>query len=130
MGRKSRGVKGMTLGNEDRIVDALMLISLEGNSLGDLVTVTQQGFLKRTSLEEYKPQGRGGKGIALGKVDLVGTGLIIGVSQVKDDDTLNVIQLSGTVTKLEMKNVKAESRVKAGTQWIPVLLNDYTIRLV
>lgn len=130
MGRKSRGVKGMTLSNDDWIVDALMLTSSAGNSLGDLVTVTQRGFLKRTSLEEYKPQGRAGKGIALGKVDSVGTGFVVGVKQVKDDDVLSVIQVSGIVTKLEMKNVKAESRAKAGTQWVPVLLNDYTVGIV
>lgn len=128
MGRKSRGVKGMTLGNEDRIVDALLLTVSEGNNFGDLVTVTERGFLKRTSFEEYKPQGRAGKGIAIGKVDSVGTGHIIGVIKVKDDDVINVIQLSGIVTKVEIKNLKKESRTKAGTQWIPVLLNDYTIR--
>ena len=76
MGRKSRGVKGMALGNEDWIVDALMLTSSEENPLGDLVTVTERGFVKRTSLEEYKPQGRAGKGIAVGKIDPVGTGFI------------------------------------------------------
>ncbi|MCB8818713.1 DNA gyrase subunit A [Desulfosporosinus shakirovi] len=130
MGRKSRGVKGMTLGNEDWIVDALILTDSEEYPLGDLVTVTQRGFLKRTSLEEYKPQGRAGKGIAIGKVDPVGTGFIIGVMQVKDDDILNVIQLSGMVTKLEMKNIKTESRVKAGTQRIPVLLSDYTVGII
>jgi len=130
MGRKSRGVKGMTLGNEDWIVDALLLTSSDDNLLGDLVTVTQRGFLKRTFLEEYKPQGRAGKGIAIGKVDPVGTGYIIGVMQIKDDDVLNVIQLSGIVTKLEMKNVKTESRVKTGSQWVPVLLNDYANRLL
>lgn len=130
MGRKSRGVRGITLVNEDRVIDALILTSSEGYTLGDLVTVTQRGFLKRTSLVEYKPQGRAGKGIAIGKVDPVGTGFIIGVRQVKDDDILNLIQLSGIVTKVQIKNVKTESRAKTGTQWIPVLLNDYTNGIV
>ena len=78
------------------------------------MTVTERGFVKRTSFEEYKPQGRAGKGIAIGKVDPVGTGFITGVIQVKDEDVLNVIQVSGTVTQVEMKNVKVESRDKAG----------------
>lgn len=128
MGRKSRGVKGMTLGNDDWVVDALMLNSSE-DVLGDIVTVTERGFVKRTSLEEYKPQGRAGKGIAISKIDQK-TGFIIGVAHVKDDDVLNVIQVGGTVTKIEMKNVKAESRTKAGLKLIPVLLNDYTIKIV
>ena len=130
MGRKSRGVKGITLGNEDWIVDALSLTSSEGNSLGDLVTVTERGFIKRTSFKEYKPQGRAGKGIAIGKIDSVGTGFLMGVTHRNNDDVLYVIQGSGTVTQIEMKNVKAESRAKAGIQWVPVLLNDYAIRII
>ena len=130
MGRKSRGVKGMALGNEDWIVDALLLSDSEENYLGDLVTVTERGFVKRTSFEEYKPQGRAGKGVAIGKVDPVETGFIMGVTQGNDDDVLYVIQSSGTVTQIEMKNLKAESRAKAGAQWVPVLLDDYTVRIL
>ena len=62
VGRKSRGVKGMALGSDDWIVDALLLTSSE-NSSDDLVTVTERGFIKRTPFEEYKLQGRAGKGI-------------------------------------------------------------------
>ena len=130
MGRKSRGVKGMTLGSDDWIVDALLLTSLEEDPLRDLVTVTERGFVKRTPFEEYKLQGRAGKGIAIGKVDPVGTGFLMGVTQSKDDDVLYVIQGRGTVTQIEMKNVKAESRAKTGFQWVPVLLNDYTVRII
>ena len=130
MGRKSRGVKGMTLGNEDWVVDALLLYSSEDKTLGDIVTVTERGFLKRTSFEEYKPQGRTGKGISIGKIDPVGTGFVMGVARVQDDDVLHVIQGSGTVTQIEMKDVKVESRAHAGVQWIPVLLNDYTVRVL
>ncbi|KGP74919.1 DNA gyrase subunit A [Desulfosporosinus sp. Tol-M] len=130
MGRKARGVKGMTLGKEDRIVDALLLTSSEENPLGDLVTLTERGFVKRTSFEKYKPQGRAGKGIAIGKVDPVGTGFLVGVARGTDDDLFYVIQGSGAVTQIEMKNIKAESRAKAGAQWVPVLLNDYTVRII
>lgn len=129
MGRKSRGVKGMTIGNEDWIVDALMCVN-EGNPLSDLLTITQRGFLKRTALDEYKPQGRAGKGIAIGKVDSNTTGYLVGVMLVRNEDVVNVIQDSGIVTKVEMKDVKIESRTKAGIQLIPVLLDDYTIKLI
>ncbi|MDR3601061.1 MAG: DNA gyrase subunit A [Desulfosporosinus sp.] len=130
MGRKSRGVKGMALGNDDWIVDALLLTSSAGNHCGDLVTVSERGFVKRTSFEEYKPQGRTGRGLAIGKVEPVGTGFIMGVSQVEDDDVLYILQISGTVTQIEMKNVKTESRAKAGSLRVPVLLNDYTVRII
>ncbi|MFZ3131402.1 MAG: hypothetical protein WA125_09970, partial [Desulfosporosinus sp.] len=78
----------------------------------------------------YKPQGRAGKGIAIGKVDPVGTGFLMGVAHGNDDDVFYVIQGSGAVTQIEMKNVKAEPRTKAGAQWVPVLLNDYTVRII
>ncbi|AET67522.1 DNA gyrase, A subunit [Desulfosporosinus orientis DSM 765] len=129
MGRKSRGVKGMTLGNGDGIADAL-LIAKEEESSRDLVMVTQRGFLKRTSLDDYRPQGRAGKGIAMGKVDLIGTGYVVGIAAVQEDDSLNIIQENGTATKVEIKDVKTELRTKAGSQWVPVLLNDYVVRIV
>lgn len=130
MGRKARGVKGISMANEDQIVDALLLTDSKENPLGDLVTVSERGFLKRTSFAEYKLQGRAGKGVAIGKIDSVGTGYLIGIAHVKEDDVLNVIQGSGVVTKLEIKNIKAEARTKVGTQLVPVLFNDYVIRII
>ena len=130
MGRKSRGVKGLALGNEDWIVDALLLISSAEKPVGDLVTVTERGFVKRTSFDEYRPQSRAGKGMAIGKLDPVGTDFIIGVAQGSDEDVFYVLQGSGTVTKIELKNVKTESRAKVGSPRVPVQLNDYVIRIL
>lgn len=130
MGRKSRGVKGMALSEDDKIIDALILNSTEEILSGDLLTVTERGFLKRTPVLEYKPQGRAGKGIAVAKLDQVATGFITGVAQVKDDDILYIIQAGGTTTQIKIKNVKTESRTKTGKQLVPVLLNDYTIRII
>ena len=130
MGRKSRGVKGMAVGKEDWIVDALMLSSSVENSLGDLVTVSERGFLKRTSFGEFNPQGRTGKGITIGKVDSEKIGFITGIAQVQDNDILNVIQVSGTVTKIETKSVKADLKTKVGIQCVPVLLGDYTVKII
>lgn len=130
MGRKSRGVKGMALGNEDWIVDALLLTSFEGKVLGDLVMVTERGFIKRTSFEDYKPQGRAKKGISISKLDSVGTGFVMGITQGKDDDVFHVIQASGTVTQIKIKDIRVESRAKNGAQLIPVLMNDYTVGII
>lgn len=129
MGRKSQGVKGMTLGKNDKVVDALMIANIEGNS-GYLVTVTQRGFVKRTLLGEYKPQGRAGKGVAAAKVDLVGTGRVVGIAIVQDTDIVNIIQENGTTTKLEIQNLKTEPRAKIGVQMVPVLLNDYIVKII
>jgi DNA gyrase, A subunit len=130
MGRKSHGVKGISLGNDDWVVDGLLLNSSAENPRGDLVTVTERGFLKRSLFEEYKLQGRAGKGISITEVNLEKTGFIVGIVQAQDDDVLNIIQASGTVTKIEIKNVKIEPRVKIGVQWVPVMLNDYVVGLI
>lgn len=129
MSRKSRGVRGITL-DEDWVVDALILNSSPETPQGDLVTVTERGFLKRTSIQEYKLQGRAGKGISIGEVSLEESGFLVGIMQAQDDDVFQVIQASGTVTKIEIKNVKIESRKKVGVQWVPVMLNDYVVRIV
>ena len=130
MGRKSRGVKGMALVGGDWIVDALLLSGSEEDFSGDIVIVTERGIVKRTALEEYKPQGRAGKGIVIAKIDLIETGFIVGVIQVREADVLNVIQGSGTVTRIAIKNIKVESRSKAGKQWIPVLMNDCIVKVL
>lgn len=129
MGRKARGVKGMTLNGGDWVVAALLLNREEERTGGDLVTLTERGFVKRTPLAEYKAQGRAGKGVAIAKVDSVGTGFLVDVAQGEGEDALHVLQSSGLVTRLALKELKAESRAKAGVQRIPVLLQDYAIRL-
>lgn len=131
MGRKSRGVKGMTLVSEDWIVDALLINSDEDAPMGDLITITERGYVKRTSFEEYKAQGRAGRGIAIAKVDANTTGYIISMHQVTNDDRqLNIIQQSGTVTSLEVKSLKKESRVKSGNDVVSVLLNNYVVQVI
>lgn len=130
MGRKSRGVKGMTLGSGDWIVDALLLYPDQDN-LGDLITVTERGYVKRTSFEEYKPQGRAGRGIALAKVEANITGYIVSTLQAMNEDkVLNIIQQSSAVTTLEIKLLKNESRVKSGLGLVSVILNDYVVKVI
>ncbi len=131
MGRKSRGVKGMTLGSEDCVVDALLIHPDQDGPIGDLITITERGYVKRTSLEEYKPQGRAGRGIAVAKLDVNTTGYIISAYQVTNEDKqLNIIQQSGTVTSLDVKSLKNESRVKSGIDVVNVLLNDYVVQVI
>ncbi len=88
MGRKARGLKGITLNENDRVVDALVLTMLPEIPQGDLVTLTERGFIKRTSFEEFKPQGRAGKGIMIAKVNPDEIGFIVGIVQAKEEDVL------------------------------------------
>ncbi len=132
MGRKSRGVKGMTLNEGDYVVDALLIQPGADGETGDLITVTEQGYVKRTSLEEYKPQGRAGRGIAIAKIDAEKTGYLVSLIQVgpKEDKLLHIIQAGGTVTGVEAQSLKRESRVKSGAGLVNVIINDYIVHVL
>ncbi|WP_088186177.1 DNA gyrase subunit A [Desulfosporosinus sp. FKA] len=129
MGRKARGIKGITLNEGDRVVDALLVVSSPDDSLGDLVTLTERGFVKRTSFNEFKPQGRTGKGIGITKINPAKTGFLVGITQAKADEVLEILQVNGEITKLDLKNLKTEPRTKYGIQWIPVLQNNLSLRM-
>ncbi|BAE83334.1 DNA gyrase subunit A [Desulfitobacterium hafniense] len=132
MGRKSRGVKGMTLNEGDYVVDALLIQPGADGETGDLITVTEQGYVKRTSLVEYKPQGRAGRGIAIAKIDAEKTGNLVSLIQVgpKEDKLLHIIQAGGTVTGVEAQSLKRESRVKSGAGLVNVIINDYIVHVL
>ena len=77
MGRTARGVRGITVGREDHVVEMETVAGEEGT----ILTVTEKGFGKRTTLPEYRPQGRGGKGLINLKVTRR-NGPVVGVKRV------------------------------------------------
>lgn len=126
MGRKSKGMKGMSLDDGDYIISAILLTKAEG----ELVIVTERGFVKRTAIDEYKLQGRGGKGIAVAKVESSKTGYVTGAVRVDGKSVIAVVQQGGAVTLLQAKDIKVEARAKAGANLIPVVLNDYVVQVL
>ncbi len=123
MGRKSRGVKGIALNSKDFVRDALVLESTDQ----DIIMVTERGYVKRSSLDEYKPQCRAGKGIAIGKIEINKTGLLAGILMVRES-TISFIQKSGTVTVIKIGELKLENRVKPGVPMIDVIFDDYVVK--
>ena len=122
----------MTLNEGDYVVDALLIQPGADGETGDLITVTEQGYVKRTSLVEYKPQGRAGRGIAIAKIDAEKTGNLVSLIQVgpKEDKLLHIIQAGGTVTGVEAQSLKRESRVKSGAGLVNVIINDYIVHVL
>ncbi|MHB1652698.1 MAG: DNA gyrase subunit A [Desulfitobacteriaceae bacterium] len=125
MGRKSKGVRGINLDPSDLVVDALLL----GNTEGDLLTITERGWVKRTALRDYKSQGRGGKGIAVAKIEPQKTGFIAGIVEITEDNPLTILQRSGMVTTIPPQSIKREARVKTGAIRVNVMLDDYVVRV-
>ncbi len=108
MGRYSRGVKGITLGNGDQVVG--MELAKEGS---DLLSVTVNGFGKRTGLGEYGLQNRGGKGLKTYRITNK-TGEIVGIKMVSEKDDIMLITKNGIVIRLNVSEVSGWEGLRKG----------------
>ena len=109
VGRTSMGVKGITLGKEDKVVG--MEPIKEDN--GYVLAITENGFGKRTELEEYRCQGRVGKGVLTYKITSK-TGNIVGVKLVNDHDEVMLITDTGVIIRLNVDDISILGRNTQG----------------
>ncbi|WP_022853856.1 DNA gyrase subunit A [Thermodesulfatator atlanticus] len=112
MGRTAAGVKGMDLAQGDEVV-GLEIIEREDHE--SLLTVTELGYGKRTSLEEYRLQSRGGKGIMAMKLTDK-TGLLAGCARVCDDDEIMLVSSAGKIIRLRVKDIPVQGRATQGVR--------------
>lgn len=110
MGRVSQGVKSMTLSKGDYIVDMTVV-----DPKCQLITITQNGFGKRSSIEDYRLQTRGGKGILAGKFNEK-TGNLVGLKQVNENDDLMLIADNGVIIRTPVKDISLISRSTLGVK--------------
>ena len=109
VGRTSMGVKGIALGKEDKVVG--MEPIKEDN--GYVLAITENGFGKRTELEEYRCQGRAGKGVLTYKITSK-TGNIVGVKLVNDHDEVMLITDTGIIIRLNVDDISILGRNTQG----------------
>lgn len=109
MGRTARGVKGINLTKGDAVVG--MDVVYEDGS--ELLTMTENGFSKRTDISEYRVQGRGGKGIIAMKLTQK-TGPLIGIKVVKPEDQLMIITEDGIVIRQDVSGISKQGRSAQG----------------
>ena len=112
MGRATRGVKGMELEEGDKVVG--MEILSEGNTI---LTASQFGYGKRSPLDDYRLQSRGGKGVLTMRTS-DRNGKVIGVMQVHDDDQVMIITDGGKIIRLKVKDIRVIGRVTQGVKLI------------
>ena len=110
MGRVSRGVKAMTLDNDDFIIGMCI-----GNETGKLLTVSEKGYGKCSELSEYKRQNRGGKGMMTYRVSDE-TGNIAGMKIVDADDDIMLITSDGIIIRMESEEISTYGRVTKGVR--------------
>jgi DNA gyrase subunit A len=109
MGRAASGVKGMTLNPGDTVVGVVVVDA----STESILSVTENGFGKRTSVEDYPVRNRGGKGVFTIKTS-ERNGKAIGALQVVDDDEIMMITNGGKIIRTYMKNVRVIGRNTQG----------------
>lgn len=113
MGRSARGVRGMKLRKGDRVIGMDVVIPKS-----ELVVVTENGFGKRTSIDQFTPHHRGGVGIKAGVVTAK-TGKTVGIQTITDtQDDLVVISKQGTIIRTPLKNI---SRIGRATQGVRIM---------
>ena len=103
-GRTSMGVKGMALGKDDFVIGMEPIT----NENGYILAITENGFGKRTEVEEYRSQSRAGKGILTYKTTEK-TGHIIGIKVVGDEDDIMIISDTGVIIRIHAKDIRERS---------------------
>lgn len=111
-GRTSMGVIGMNLSHGDEIVG--MQLDHQGDSL---LIVSENGMGKRTYLDEFTVQKRGGKGVKCYKITEK-TGEVIGVKAVNDDHEIMMITTGGVIIQLRMEDISTLGRITSGVKMI------------
>ncbi len=125
MGRTARGVRGMNIEEGDEVVN-LVTVPHEGESADTaaaeaeelaLLTVSENGYGKRTLAAEYRCQGRGGKGVIDIKTE-TRNGLVVGMSRVTKKDQVMVITTGGKVIRMPVNTISLIGRNTMGVRLV------------
>lgn len=111
MGRTARGVRGIRLQKDDYVI-AMDVVDRSAENL-ELLTMTENGYAKRTSLNEFRVQNRGGKGI-IGHKITAKTGFLAGIKVVTPEEELMVITEEGIVIRQEVSGISTQGRAAQG----------------
>ncbi|MCI8691668.1 MAG: DNA gyrase subunit A [Lachnospiraceae bacterium] len=109
-GRSSMGVIGMNLSDGDEVIG--MQLQSQGDSL---LIVSENGLGKRTYLEEFSVQNRGGKGVKCYKITEK-TGNVVGVKAVTDENEIMMITTEGIIIQLRMQDISTLGRITSGVK--------------
>lgn len=122
IGRVSQGVRGIDLGDNDYVIGMEPIVS--DNVC--LLAITENGFGKRTEVEEYRVQTRGGKGVLTYKITDK-TGEVVGIKIVKETDDIILISSDGTIIRLAVKDISVLGR---NTQGVTLMRMPEGVQLV
>jgi DNA gyrase subunit A len=123
MGRQTSGVIGMRLAEDDQVIE--LGIASQGE---ELISVTQQGYGKRTPLKDYPVKGRGGRGV-IGHTLTSKTGLLAGAFVGSKDQDMFVISSSGIVIRVAAADIRRVGRASQGVRTMRVEEGAHVVAL-
>ena len=124
MGRTARGVRGIRLDKSDQVVGMVT----SNDETETLLVVTENGYGKRTSLEEYRQQSRGGKGVITIKTTRR-NGIVVAVKVVNNDDELIIISSKGMITRMGVGDVRTIGRNTQGVRLMSLADDERVVDL-
>ena len=120
MGRGASGVRGITLNDdEDEVVGMIALNDMDAN----ILVVSENGYGKRSSLEDYRVTNRGGKGVKTISITEK-TGVLVAIKNVNDQDDLMIINKSGIAIRMEISGLRVMGRATQGVKLINLKSED------
>src|SRR5207245_1965421 len=121
MGRTTTGVKGIELEKRDRVIDMVVV-----RRKSTLLTVTEKGMGKRSELDEYRVQHRGGRGIiTLKRADK--TGDVVALKEVLQDDELMMITKKGIMIRVPVEGIRISGRNTQGVKVMNLIAGDLVV---
>lgn len=126
MGRNAAGVRAINLDYGDEVVS--MELDIDGTR--EMLVVSENGFGKRTSLEEYRLQTRGGKGIATyDKSKFSKTGTLVGGMLVRDENEVMLINSNGVIIRIRAEEISKSGRTTQGVKIMKVEEDSHIVSL-
>ena len=120
MGRNASGVRGIRLrDNKDEVVGMISVNDMDAN----ILVVSENGFGKRSSLEDYRLTNRGGKGVKTISITEK-TGKLVTLKSVSDSDDLMIINKSGIAIRMQVEDLRVMGRATQGVKVISLKDGD------
>ena len=116
MGRSTSGVIGMKFRGKDQLLTMAAITDISAPKF--VLTATDGGYAKRTPLDEYRPQGRGGLGVKAAKIDEDSRGVLVGAMIVETSDEILAITSGGVVIRTACSEIRETSRDTLGVRLV------------
>ncbi len=123
MGRTAAGVRGIKLDDGQKVISLIII-----NEDGKILAATENGYGKRTRVEDFSPQGRGGRGV-IGIQVSARNGKVVGAIQVADDDEIMLVSKAGTLVRTKVDGISVVGRNTQGVTLISISKDDKLVAI-